>query len=124
MKAIRALLLLILPVAVAAHPGGGLIALDANTVIFGDSMYNAVWRLEKGRKSQALMKNFHAHWTTRGLDGHIYSESFGEMGGAAFRIDLDGGKHVKVAEESQVAALVFAVGKQGELVFQKGARIM
>src|ERR671916_164517 len=124
MRAIGALFLLIIPAAAAAHPGGGLIALDSNTVIFGDSMYNAVWRLEKGKKPQALMKNFHAHWTTRGLDGDIYSESFQEMGGAAFRIDADGGKHVKVAEESQVAALVFAVGKRGELIFQKGARIM
>ena len=51
-KAITILLLLIIPSAAAAHPGGGLIALDANTVIFGDSMYNAVWRLEKGKKSQ------------------------------------------------------------------------
>ena len=124
MKVIRALFLLIIPVAVAAHPGGGLIALDANTVIFGDSMYNAVWRLEKGKKPQALMKNFHAHWTTRGLDGRIYSESFQEMGGAAFRVDLAGGKPVKVAEESQVGVLVFAVGERGELIFQKGARIM
>lgn len=52
--------MLIIPVAVAAHPGGGLIALDVNTVIFGDSMYNAVWRLEKGRKPAALAKKFHA----------------------------------------------------------------
>lgn len=125
MRAIRALLLLLIPAAAAAaHPGGGLIAIDAYTVIFGDSMYNAVWRLEKGKKPQALVKNFHAHWTTRGLDGQIYSESFQEMGGAAFRIDLEGGKHVKVAEESHVEALVFAVGKRGELIFQKGAQIM
>ena len=124
MRAIRALLLLIIPAAAAAHPGGGLIALDANTVIFGDSMYNAVWRLEKGKKPQALIRNFHAHWTTRGLDGQVYSESFQEIGGAAFRIALDGGKHVKVAEESHVDALVFAVGKRGELIFQKGAQIM
>ena len=124
MRAIRALFLLIIPVAVAAHPGGGLIALDLNTVIFGDSMYNTVWRLEKGRKPQALVKKFHAHWTTRGLDGHIYSESFREMGGALFRIPLDGGKHIKVAEESQVEAPVFAVGKRGELVFQKAAQIV
>jgi hypothetical protein len=113
-----------LPIVAAAHPGGGLIALDAKTVIFGDSMYNAVWRLEKGKKPQALMKNFHAHWTTRGLDGHIYSESFGEMGGALFRIDLGGVNHVKVAEESDLNAHVFAVGKRGELIFQKGSRIM
>lgn len=124
MRAIRALFFLFLPIAVAAHPGGGLIALDMNTVIFGDSMYNAVWRLEKGRKPQALVKNFHAHWTTRGLDGHIYSESFQEMGGALFRIPLDGGKHVKTAEESDVQTSVFAVGKRGELIFQKAAQIV
>ena len=119
-----ALLLLIIPVTVIAHPGGGLIALDANTVIFGDSMYNAVWRLEKGKRPQALINKFHAHWTTRGLDGQIYSESFQEIGGAAFRIDLGGGKHVKVAEESHIGNLVFAVGKQGEFIFQKEAQIV
>src|SRR6185369_8537294 len=69
-------------------------------------------------------KNFHAHWTTRGMDGQIYSESFQEIGGAAFRIDLNGGKHVKVAEESHIAALVFAVGRRGELIFQRGAQIV
>ena len=42
MKFISALLLLMIPVVADAHPGGGLIALDANTVIFGDSMYNTV----------------------------------------------------------------------------------
>lgn len=124
MKALRALLLLIIPVAVTAHPGGGLIALDANTVIFGDPMNNVVWRMEQGRKPQALVEKFHAHWTTRGLDGHVYSESFQEMGGALFRIPLDGGKHVKVAEESQIEALVFAVGKRGEIIFQRGAQIV
>lgn len=125
MKTIRALaLLLIIPVAVAAHPGGGLIAVDENTVIFGDSMYNAVWRLEKGRKPEALVTKFHAHWTTRGLDGHVYSESFQEMGGALFRIPLDGGKHVKIAEESDVEAPVFAVGKRSELIFQKSGGIV
>src|SRR5215203_615960 len=123
MRAIRALLLLILPAVAAAHPGGGLIALDTNTVIFGDSMYNAVWRLEKGKKPQALMKNFHAHWTTRGLDGEIYSEAFQEMGGALFRVDLIGGKHLKIAEESHLNAPVFAVGKRGELIFQQGQQI-
>jgi hypothetical protein len=124
MRAIRALLVLIIPVAVTAHPGGGLIAVDSNTVIFGDSMYNAVWRLEKGKKPEALVKNFHAHWTTRGLDGEVYSESFQEMGGALFRIPLDGGKHVKVAEKSDIEALVFAVGKRGEIIFQKGKQII
>src|ERR1041384_5301582 len=127
MKAIRALFLFIIsiiPITAAAHPGGGLIAIDANTVIFGDSMYNAVWRLEKDKKPQALVTKFHAHWTTRGLDGQVYSESFQEIGGAAFRIALDGGKHVKVAEESHVNALVFAVGKQGEFIFQKELQIL
>jgi len=56
MKFIRALFLLIIPVAVAAHPGGGLIALNVNTVIFADSMYNTIWRLEKGSKPHALSR--------------------------------------------------------------------
>lgn len=124
MKAINTFLLLLLPITIAAHPGGGLIALDANTVIFGDSMYNAVWRLEKGKKPEALVNKFHAHWTTRGLDGHIYSESFQEMGGALFRIPLDGSQHVKVAEETDLNVHVFAVGQRGELIFQKAAQIV
>ncbi|HKY42853.1 MAG TPA: hypothetical protein VJM50_07135, partial [Pyrinomonadaceae bacterium] len=124
MRIIRSLFLLIIPVAVAAHPGAGLIALDRNTVIFGDSMYNTLWRLEKGSKPEALVKNFHVHWTTRGLDGYIYSESFQEMGGALFRISLDGSKQVKVADESDLNVLVFAVGKRSELIFQKGTQIM
>jgi len=124
MKFIRELLFLFIPAVAAAHPGGGLIAIDSNTVIFGDSMYNAVWRLEKGKKPQALIKKFHAHWTTLGLDGHVYSESFQEMGGALFRIDLAGIKHVRIAEETDVNAPVFAVGKNGEIIFQKGTHIM
>ena len=124
MRFFTTLLLLMIPVTVAAHPGGGLVALDLNTVIFGDPTNNIVWRLEKGKKPEALLKNFHGHWTTRGLDGYIYSESFQEMGGALFRIPLDGGKHVKVAEESDLNVLVFAVGKRGELIFQKGKQIV
>lgn len=124
MKSIRLLLLLIIPVVAAAHPGGGLIALDANTVIFGDPANNVIWRLEKGKKPQAIIRNFHAHWTTRGMDGEIYSESLQEMGGAVFRIDLNGCNHVKVAEESQINVLVFAVGKRGEFVFQKQAQLV
>jgi hypothetical protein len=124
MKIIRLLLLLILPAVVSAHPGGALIALDQNTVIFGDSMYNTVWRLQKGKKSEALVQKFHAHWTTRGLDGQIYSESFQESGGALFRIDPGGRKAVRVAERSDVNAPVFAVGKKGELIFQKSAQLV
>ena len=123
MKVIRALFLLTLPMIAAAHPGGGLIALDANTVIFGDSMYNAVWQLKKGKKPEALIRNFHAHWTTRGLDGYIYSEAFQEMGGALLRIDLGKIHHRKVAEEADLDAPVFAVGLHGELIFQKGAEL-
>ncbi len=124
MKLLGTLLLLILPPVAFAHPGGGLIALDANTVIFGDSMYNTVWRLEKGKKPQALITKFHAHWTTRGLDGHIYSEAFQEMGGGLMRIDILGTKHLKIAEEKDLKAPVFAVGPRGELIFQKGDRLI
>ena len=124
MRIIRALFLLLLPAAVAAHPGGGLIALDINTVIFGDPMNNAVWRLEKGQQPQPLARNLHVHWTIRGLDGQIYSESFQEIGGALFRVFLDATKPVKVAEESHVKAPVFAIGKRGEIIFQKAAQIL
>jgi hypothetical protein len=124
MRAIWTLLAIILPMIAEAHPGGGLVALDANTVVFGDSMYNAVWRLEKGQKPKALIKKFHAHWTTRGLDGQIYSESLQEMGGALYRIDLGGGKHHRIAEETDLNALVFAAGLRGEIIFQKGAQLM
>lgn len=124
MKILSALLLLIVPITLAAHPGGGLIALDANTVIFGDPMNNVVWRLENGKKPQALATKFHVHWTTLGLDGKVYSESFQEMGGALFRIDLNGGKPIKVAEESDLNAPVFVVDKRGEIIFQRGSQIV
>jgi sugar lactone lactonase YvrE len=123
-KALTVLLLLIFPTMAPGHPGGGLIAVDANTVIFGDSMYNTIWRIEKGKRPHAVMKNLHAHWTTLGLDGRVYSESFQEMGGALFRIDLAGKDHVKVAEESHLNAHVFAVGRSGELIFQRDAQIV
>lgn len=118
------LALFFLPLAASAHPGGALIAVDANTVIFGDPVNNVLWRMEQGKPPQALMTKLHVHWTTRGLDGHLYAESFQEMGGALFRIDLGGTKHVKVAEETDLNAPVFAVGKNGELIFQKGAQIV
>ena len=124
MKFFRTLFLLILPIVAAAHPGGGLIALDANTVIFGDPANNVLWRMEKGKKPEPVFKNFHVHWTTLGLDGQIYAESFQEMGGALFRIDLGGTKHVKVAEEADLNAPVFAVGKEGEIISQKDRLIM
>src|SRR5215204_2998799 len=117
-------LLIILPAIGGAHPGGGLIAIDANTVIFGDPMNNILWRMEKGKTPQPLIKGLHVHWTTLGLDGRLYSESFQEMGGALFRTDLSGGGKVKVAEETDLNAPVFAVGKSGEIIFQKGTQIM
>jgi hypothetical protein len=124
MRFVRTLLLLLLPIVAAAHPGGGLIALDANTVIFGDPANNVLWRMEKGKKPEALFSKFHVHWTTLGLDGNTYAESFQEMGGALFRIDLGGTKHVKIAEEADLNAPVFAVGKEGEIIFQRDRLIM
>ncbi len=124
MTLIRSLLLLIFPALSLAHPGGGLIALNEKTVIFGDPTNNALWRMEKGERPTALFKNFHVHWTTLGLDGNIYSESFQEIGGALFRIDLSGKGHSKVAEETELNAAAFAVGRRGELIFQKGGAIV
>lgn len=113
-----------IPIGAFAHPGGALIAVDANTVIFGDPMNNVLWRMEKGKPPQPLMTKLHVHWTTFGLDGRLYAESFGEMGGALFRIDIGGTNHVKVAEETDLNAHVFVVGKNGELIFQKGGQIV
>lgn len=110
--------------AAAAHPGGGLVAMDENTVIFGDPMNNIVWRLEKGRKPYPLMKGIHPHWVTRGADGHIYAEGFQEIGGALFRVGFGGAEHRKIAGETDINTLVFAVGKRGEIIFQKGSKIM
>jgi hypothetical protein len=124
MRAIKYLFLLLLPVFASAHPGGGLIALDANTVIFGDSTNNVLWRMEKGKKPVALFNKFHVHWTTLGLDGNIYAESFQQMGGALFRIDLAGTKHARVAEKTDLNVHVFAVGKRGEFIFQKDGKIV
>jgi hypothetical protein len=124
MRVISILFLLIFATLAFAHPGGGLIALDANTVIFGDSTNNVLWRMEKGKKPFALFNKFHVHWTTLGLDGNIYAESFQEMGGALFRIDLGGTKHAKVAEETNLKVHVFAVGKRGEFIFQKDGKIV
>ena len=124
MRAISIVILLSLATIVGAHPGGGLIALDANTVIFGDPANNVLWRMEKGKKPEALFNKFHVHWATLGLDGNIYAESFQEMGGSLFRIDLGGTKHVKVVEEADLNAPVFAVGKEGEIIFQRDRLIM
>ena len=121
---VAAVLLVILPALAVAHPGGGMIAIDANTVIFGDPVNNVLWRMSKGRKPEALFTKLHVHWTTRGVDGHIYAESFGEMGGALFQVDMVGGKHVRFAEEPDLNAPVFAVGKNGELVFEKQGQIV
>jgi len=124
MRALSIVFLLFLTGIAVAHPGGGLIALDANTVVFGDPANNVLWRMEKGKKPEALFNKFHVHWVTPGLDGNIYAESFQETGGALFRIDLGGTKHVKVAEAADLNAPVFAVGKEGEIIFQRDRLIM
>jgi len=80
--------------------------------------------MEKGKKPEALFNKFHVHWATFGQDGQIYAESFQETGGALFRIDLGGTKREKVAEAADLNAPVFAVGKDGEIIFQKDRLIM
>jgi len=124
MRAISIVFLVFLAGIAVAHPGGGLIALDANTGIFGDPTNNVLWRMKKGKKPEALFNKFHVHWTTLGQDGQIYAESFQEMGGALFRIDLGGKNHMKLVEEADLHAPVFAVGKEGEIIFQKDRLIV
>jgi len=102
-----------------------MIAVDANTLIFGDPANNVLWRLEQGKKPYAIMRGLHVHWTVIGRDGGLYAESFQEMGGALFRIDASGaGKHQRIAEERDIKAFAFAVDKDSKVVFQRGERIV
>lgn len=126
MRTLKPLLVILLIAAACwAHPGGGMIAVDGKTVIFGDPLNNVLWWMEYGRPPRRIFDKFHVHWTTLGLDGSIYAESFGEMGGALFRFDAKGAKPgVRVAEEKDLNAHSFAVGRDGHFIFQKGQEIV
>jgi sugar lactone lactonase YvrE len=128
MRLALGLLSLAASVSAFAHPGGGIVALDANTVIAADPTGNAIWRFQKGKKPERLVTKFHGHWVTRGLDGHIYIEAMQESGGAwssaAFRLDPKSGKPVEVAHRDELKSLLFAVDRDGSFVFPRDGRLV
>ena len=123
MKTLFGLLFFTLSTAALAHPGGGIIALSENSAIIADSVENFVWLVEKGQEPKRLVSKFHGHWLTRGLDGNLYAEAFQESGGAwnsaAFRLELPTAKLTEVAHRRELGVLVFAVDRDGSLVFQR-----
>lgn len=125
MRAFFAVFIFVFASTTSAHPGGGIIALSENSALVADPTENFIWLVEKGQEPKRLVKAFHAHWMTRGLDGNIYTEAFGESGGAwssaAFRLELPSGKVTEMAHRDEVKASVFAVDRDGAMVFQRGA---
>ncbi len=123
MKACLGFLVFTLAAVALAHPGGGIIALSENSAILADSVENFIWLVEKAQKPKRLVAKFHGHWLTRGLDGNLYAEAFQESGGAwsssAFRLELPAAKLTELAHRDEIGALVFAVDRDGSLVFQR-----
>jgi hypothetical protein len=128
MKTLLGLLFFTLSAAVFAHPGGGIIAVSETSAVIADSVENFVWLVEKGQEPKRLVSKFHGHWLTRGLDDNLYAEAFQESGGAwssaAFRLELPDGKLTEVAHRDELGALVFAVDRDGSLVFQRGVSLV
>jgi len=116
--------LFLLATVALAHPGGGIVALSENSMVFADPTENILWRLDPGAEPKRILSRFHGHWLTRGLDGELYAEAFQESGGAwssaAFRLDLATAKLTEIAHRDDLGALAFAVDRDGALVFQRG----
>ena len=128
MKILRILFALILVTSAFAHPGGGIVALSENSALVTDPTENFIWIVESGKEPKRLVSKIHPHWMTRGRDGNLYTEAFGERGGAwptaAFRLNVETGTVTPVADHAEVPASVFAVDRDGSLVFQKGASLV
>lgn len=103
-------------------------ALSEDSAVVTDPTENFIWIVESGKEPKRLVSKIHPHWMTRGLDGNVYTEAFGERGGAwptaAFRLDAVTGTVTTVADHDEVPASVFAVDRDGALVFQKGASLV
>lgn len=115
----------LISIAAWAHPGGGIVALSGRFVIYADPTENTIWQQDQGNEPKPLITRFHGHWLTRGLDGQLYVEAFQETGGAwssaAFQLDPDRAKLTEIAHHRDLNALVFAVDRDGSLVFQRGS---
>ena len=93
-----------------------------------DPTENFIWLVEKGAEPKRVVSKFHGHWMTRGRDGTIYVEAFGESGGAwssaAFRLDVATGKLTEIAHRDDLKVMEFAVDRDGGIVFQRGAGLV
>jgi hypothetical protein len=126
--------LLLLTAAVVAHPGGGIVASGPDAVAIADPVNNVIWQVRQGNPSHAIAKKVHCHWMTRGLDQSTYLESLQQMGGAVFRLGLRTMQPnsfiaapaplLLVAEQKDIGALVFAVDREGSLIFQRKEQIV
>lgn len=118
------LLALLVSTSAVAHPGGGIVALSERSAVLADSVENHLWLVHQGREPERIVSRFHGHWLTQGLDGQVYAEAFQESGGAwssaAFRLDVSKAKLVEIAHRDDLGALVFAVDRDGSLIFQRG----
>src|SRR5687768_11887596 len=128
MKSVLAVLVFVLSASVFGHPGGGIIALSENAALIADPAENFIWRVEKGAEAKRVVSKFHGHWMTRGRDGNIYVEAFGESGGAwssaAFRLEVATGKLTEVAHRDDLQGKEFAVDRDGGIVFQRGVGLV
>jgi hypothetical protein len=65
---------------------------------------------------------------TRGREGNIYVEAFGESGGAwssaAFRLEVATGNLTEIAHRDDLNGKEFAVDRDGGIVFQRGAGLV
>lgn len=104
------------------HPGNGIVALSADSVLTGDAVGNGIWRFTKGKPPERLASKFHCHWVTRGADGRIYAENLHETGGswesAVYRLDKVGGNPEPVLRNREMGNLMFAVSEKGSFLYQ------
>ena len=128
MRSAFAVLVFVLAAGVFGHPGGGIIALSEDSALIADPTENFIWLVEKGAEAKRVVAKFHGHWMTRGRDGNVYVEAFGESGGAwssaAFRLDLATGKLKEIAHRDDLKGKEFAVDRDGGFVFQRGAGLV
>jgi hypothetical protein len=122
--------LLLLPSALLAHPGNGIIALSATSVITGDAIHNGIWKFQLGKNPNKLTggATFHCHWVTRGQDGNLYGETLGRRQGTwkdtAYRLDAFGKNPQEIASDAEGIFGIFAVGRSGEIIHQVGKTLV
>jgi len=117
-----------LAMCVTAHPGNGIVALSAKSVVTGDALHNGVWKFEVGKAPVKLVERFHCHWVTKGLDGRLYAETLHETGGAwkssVHLLKADGRYDKAVASTVDAIHGIFLIDRNGALVHQEKDRLV